>query len=266
MSPFARRAALISACLATALAASTLAAEPAPEPTEPPAAPVVTRPATAPAAEATTPEGPTVAVLYFDYAGDSEEMAVLRKGLAQMLVSDLSGLAGIRVVERERLEEVLAELELQESRKVDQRTAAKIGKLLGAKYLVLGSYFELLGTLRADARVVEVETGRVIRSFGVHGEPGDFLKLEQKLGASVGETLATQADVAPQPEEARRAVAARRPKAPKDLATKTAVRYSRALDAKDKGDVAKAKRELEAVVAEQPDFRLASAALDRLMQ
>jgi TolB-like protein len=261
-----RFAAALAACLGTTLALSALAAEPAPVPRKAPDEQVVVRPASARGAEPAAAEGPTVAVLYFDYAGENEEMAVLRKGLAQMLVSDLSGLAGIRVVERERLEAVLSELELQKSRKIDPTTAAKIGKLLGAKYLVLGSYFELLGTLRTDARVVEVETGRVIRSFGVHGKPGDFLELEQKLGVSVGEVLTTQADVKPQPDEARRTAAARRPKAPKRLATKTAVRYSRALDAKDKGDVASEKKELEAVVAEQPDFQLASAALDRLMQ
>ncbi|HEY0097105.1 MAG TPA: hypothetical protein VGB96_22445, partial [Archangium sp.] len=35
-------------------------------------------------------EKPTVAVLYFDYAGKTEEMTPLRKGLAQMLITDLS--------------------------------------------------------------------------------------------------------------------------------------------------------------------------------
>lgn len=262
--------AVISALLASTVAVSARAAEPAPEPApalvQPPAKHVVVRPAPARTAEVLTPEGPTVAVLYFDYAGESEELAALRKGLAQMLVSDLSGVAGIRVVERERLQAVLAELELQKSRKIDPRTAAKIGKLLGAKYLVLGSYFELMGTLRTDARVVDVETGRVIRSFGVHGKPEDFLELEQKLGASVGEALTAQADVKPQPEEVRCTAAATRPKAPKRLAMETAIRYSQALDAKDGGDVTGAKKELEAVVAEQPDFQLALTALDRLMQ
>ncbi|MEZ4265404.1 MAG: CsgG/HfaB family protein [Myxococcota bacterium] len=266
MSRTARCSLLLSVGLLAAFTTAASATEPEAAPSERGGDAVVARPATPEAAETAPTEGPTVAVLYFDYSGENEEMAVLRKGLAQMLVSDLSGLAGIRVVERERLEEVLAELELQKSRKIDQSTAAKIGKLLGAKYLVLGAYFELMGTLRADARVVEVETGRVIRSFGFHGKPGDFLELEQKLGVSVGEVLTSRADVKPQPEDARRTAAAKRPKAPKRLATKTALRYSRALDAKDKGDVPAAKAELQAVVAEQPDFQLASAALDRLMQ
>jgi curli biogenesis system outer membrane secretion channel CsgG len=104
---------------------------------------------------------PTVAVLYFDYQGKNEELSVLKKGIAQMLISDLSASAAFTVVERDRLEEVLAELKLGQTKAFDPASAAKIGELLGAKFLVLGGYFDVMGTLRVDARVVEVETGRV---------------------------------------------------------------------------------------------------------
>src|SRR5215475_12839350 len=85
---------------------------------------------------------PTVAVLYFDYEGKDADLALLRKGLAQMLISDLLGTPAIRVVERDRLQEVIAELKLQATNKIDQNTAVKAGKLLGARYLVLGGYFD----------------------------------------------------------------------------------------------------------------------------
>lgn len=225
------------------------------------------RPSAGPEPAPPASEGPTVAVLYFDYSGEDDSLAVLRKGLTQMLVSDLTALGGLRVVERERLEEVLAELELSKSRKIDPATAARLGKLLGARYLVMGSYFELLGTLRADARVVEVETGRIVGSFGGHGKPGEFLEVEQKLGRSLGEALTATLALPPEPHEPQPKTAARRrPKPPKRLATKTAVRYSKALDAKDKGDLKEARKELEATLAEQPDFQLATAELDRLIQ
>jgi TolB-like protein len=215
---------------------------------------------------------PTVAVLYFDYSGKDGEMAVLKKGLAQMLISDLSALDGVRLVERDRLEEILAELKLAQSGKIDTATAAKVGKLLGARYLVLGGYFDLMGTLRADARVVEVETGKVVQSTGAQGKPQDFLDLEQKLSASVAKILsakATAAVVTPEPPtttNAATATAAKPPKPPKQLATKLALRYSKALDAKDRGDKATAKKELVAVVKEQPDFRLAQLDIDKLIQ
>src|SRR5262245_53450996 len=84
--------------------------------------------AAARADKAATP--PTVAILYFDYDGKDEQMGLLRKGLAQMLISDLSSIEGITIVERDRLEAILAELKLGQSGKIDKASAAKVGKLL----------------------------------------------------------------------------------------------------------------------------------------
>jgi TolB-like protein len=211
---------------------------------------------------------PTVAVLYFDYSGKNADLAVLKKGLAQMLISDLSALDGVRLVERDRLEEILAELKLAQSGKIDPSTAAKVGKLLGARYMVLGGYFDLMDTLRADARVVEVETGKVLQSTGATGKPQDFLGVEQTLSAGIGKILAAKATVAAIADEppSKPTKSAAPPKPPAQLKTKTALRYSRALDAKDRGDKATAKKELAEVVKEQPDFRLARLDIDKLIQ
>lgn len=214
-------------------------------------------------AQAAPDARPTVAVLYFDYSGKDADMGVLRKGLAQMLISDLSQLAGVRLVERDRLEEILRELELAQSGKIDPSTAAKVGKLLGARYMVLGGYFDLMGTLRADARVVEVESGKVLQSTGAQGAPQDFLSVEQKLSQGIATILTTKAMiVAPAPTNGVQPP----PRPPAALKTKTALRYSRALDAKDRGDKATAKKELAEVVKEQPDFRLAKLDIDKLIQ
>ena len=207
------------------------------------------------------PAKPTVAVMYFDYQGKSEEMAVLRKGLAQMLISDLPGGEAYTLVERDRLQDLLEELKLNKGATVDPSTAQRVGKLLGARYLVLGGYLDLLGTLRVDARVVRVETGEVVRSVGVHGKPDDFLELEQRLAAGLAEVL--DHELSPQ-GDARGARA--RPKPPAKLKAKTALRYAKALDAKDKGDTEGAKAGMKAVLEEQPDFALAQLDLGRLMK
>ena len=54
---------------------------------------------------------PAVAVLYFDYTGQNEQLTVLKKGLAQMLISDLETFAdNCVIVERDRLEGRVAAL------------------------------------------------------------------------------------------------------------------------------------------------------------
>lgn len=138
---------------------------------------------------ATTAEPTKLAVLYFENSGNPD-LQPLRLGLAQMLITDLSGTGNYDVVERSRINELLGELELQKTSAVDQSTAVNMGKLVGAHYLVMGSYFEMMGTLRLDARVVEVETGRVV-SVGTSGPAKQLFALEKDLAGSIEGAIAT---------------------------------------------------------------------------
>ena len=75
-------------------------------------------------------------------------MALLKKGLAQMLISDLAGSDAVRIVERDRLAGDPRRAQARAvSAKIDPASAAQVGKLLGARYMVLGGYFDLGGTL-----------------------------------------------------------------------------------------------------------------------
>ena len=132
--------------------------------------------------------GPTVAVLYFDYSGKDEELSFLRKGLTQMLVTDLSQTRKLHLVERTQLEAVLTELKLNRSKKIDRASANRIGKLLGAQYLITGGYFEAGGKLRVDARVIEVETGTV-NGVGVHNDSANFMLIESELATQLESEL-----------------------------------------------------------------------------
>jgi TolB-like protein len=215
---------------------------------------------------------PTVAILYFDYDGSSEEMGFLRKGLTQMLVSDLSEVTEVDIVERVRLQDAIEELELNRTNKIDQSSASRIGKLLGARYLVMGGYFDISGTLRMDARVVEVETGKVVASLGKHGKAADFIDLEQYLAGELARVLRLQiATGKPQvggtgsgkPDDKSRP-RRKRPRRPSSLDARQAAAYGRALDAVDRGDERAAETILEDLVAKKPDFQIAALDLASL--
>jgi TolB-like protein len=143
--------------------------------------------ALAPVAGAAEPT--KLAVMYFESSASDPKLDMLRLGLAQMLITDLSGSGRYDVVERSRLNELLAELELQRTDAVDPDTAVKAGKLVGAHYMVLGSYFELMGTLRVDARVVDVETGQLV-SVGATGTTATFLDLEKQVAKALEGAIA----------------------------------------------------------------------------
>lgn len=207
---------------------------------------------------------PTVAILYFDYEKD-DELAVLKKGLTQMLISDLAGHEKVTLVERARLQDVLAELQLAQSNKTDPQTAVKVGKLLGARYIVVGGYFQVLGQLQVTARLVEVETSKTLAGMQARGKPDDFFALEQDLSGQLAKALSDK--VAAVPEAGPPAGGqARRPKKPARLPLAQAVRYARALDALDRKDKEGARQELQAVVKAQPDFELATLDLATMMK
>ena len=225
-------------------------------------------------ARAAAPPPPApVAVLYFDYSGPDEELAQLRKGLAQMLITDLSGEERLALVERLSLESVLGELQLQQTRAIDKASAVKVGKLLGARYLVLGGYVTRGETLRIDARVIRVETGVVVRAIGVNGKADDFLALEGLLAAQLQKVLveAHLADpIVPGKKAPSLAPGTRAERSaharPARLRSRTAARYGKALDLADRGARKEAQAELEAVLLDEPEFGLAKSDLARLVQ
>lgn len=239
----------------------------------PPTAPSVT-----PGVAAKQGKRATVAVLYFTYDGTDKELLVLKKGLAEMLITDLASLGTVRLVERMRLEAVLGELKLGRTKAIDKRSANRIGKLLGARYLVWGSYFKTFGAFCLTSKVIEVERGLTLPGGKACGKPADFLSLYKKVQTSLANTLETRLTVAsagsahhparatPQKRRARRKARAAKlaKRLPVRLTTQTALAYARALDAKDRGDTRLARRELKKLLREQPDFKQARVLLSSL--
>ena len=213
---------------------------------------------------------PSVAVLYFDYTGKNAELFVLKKGMAQMLISDLKpSLPCCDLVERDRLEEILKELKLSQSKHLDSKTAAKMGKLIGAQYLVMGSYFDLLGWFRIDARVVAVETGAIIGSVGEAGSADEFIKLERALARGLVAILKKMNSPKAKKRKTppRRIRKDKRPrKKGRELKVATLLKYSKALEAKDRGDKPAAVKQLKKLVGSHPHFKQALIDLNSLVQ
>ena len=130
-----------------------------------------------------------VAVIYFDNTSQEKNLDKLKKGLAGMLISDLSNVQMIDIVERDRIEEILKEQNLQKSEKVDQTSIVNIGKLLGAEIILTGAYFEMFGSFRIDARFIDVKSGEILKSEGVDGKTSNFFKLQKQLTWKVIENM-----------------------------------------------------------------------------
>lgn len=137
----------------------------------------------------------TLAVLYFDNNSltKKDEMDPLRKGLADMLITELNKIDQFQVVERSRLQQMLEEMKLGQSGLLDSQSAVQVGKMLGAQNLLLGSFMHLLdGQMRIDVRIVNVETGVTVKAEEVTGKPRDLYKMVQNLVIKISDNLAVK--------------------------------------------------------------------------
>ena len=89
----------------------------------------------------------SVAVFEFKEAGLVDlsyyQKRDLLHGLSQMIASKLAADPGIKVVERDRIEDILREQRFQQSRHVDESTAVEMGRLIGADVIIMGTLNEV---------------------------------------------------------------------------------------------------------------------------
>jgi len=111
---------------------------------------------------------PGIAVFPFtnggSYGQGKEDFDALERGIAGMMISELSQNPAARVVERQEIQRLIDEQNLVGQNRVDPQTAAKIGKLVGARYVVAGTFIDFYGDFRVDVRLVNVETGEIIKT------------------------------------------------------------------------------------------------------
>lgn len=109
-----------------------------------------------------------IAVLPFNNGGSygqgKEDFDALERGIAGMMISELSQNPAARLVERQEVQRLVDEQNLGAQGRVDPQTASKIGKLVGARYMVMGTFVDFYGDFRVDVRLINTETGEVVKT------------------------------------------------------------------------------------------------------
>lgn len=198
-----------------------------------------------------------IAVIYFENTSGDATLDKLKKGIADMMITDLSNINMISIVERDRLEEILKEQKLNNSKDFDPNTASKLGKLLGAEIILTGGYFEMMGSLRVDARFIDVQTGKILKSDGVDGTTSSFFKLQKQLTWKIIKNLDTKVS------EEEKSFINKQEKETK-ISFEDAQKYSEALDYFDKGNLSKSKQILNTLLKKYPNFQSAKQSLSKI--
>ena len=193
----------------------------------------------------------TVAVLYFDNTSMTDRVGndTSKKLITDVLITNLATVPGLAVVERSRLEDVLTELSVGTSELADRETQLRIGRLLGARTLLVGDYSVLGSILQINGRVIDVETARTVYSAEVMGPDNQIFQLAWMLVAKISTGLGAELPDAPKPGR---------------LGPSVAPVYSQGLDLLDSGDYAGARRVFEQVLEDDPGNAGAQARIEEI--
>jgi len=200
----------------------------------------------------------TIAILDFDNnsIGDKGELDPLGKGFAEMLITDLSKLVSLKVVEREKIQWILKELELQQTEAFDKTTAVRIGKQLGVHSVLFGSFIKFKEKMRIDARLIKTETSELIKAEEITGKADDFIELESKLALKIAKNLDVEVSKHEKSEIENKK---------DEISLDALLEYCHGVKYMDQGDYKKACAKFEEALTISPNYIKARKRLEALM-
>jgi len=195
-----------------------------------------------------------VSVLPFLVSERDTLLRPLSYAMSSFLLGDLSRSPQLQMVERERIDAIYRELSLVDEGATDPRTAPRVGKLVGARRVVVGSITPAgNGQVVISARVVDVLSGTVQEVSGGTATLDRIFDAEKALAFrlldQLGVTL-TPAERASIEQKQTTNVAA-------------AVAFGRGAEAEARGDAAAAVRAFQDAARLDIGFSAARAAASR---
>ena len=206
---------------------------------------------------------PGVAILPFGNGGSigatKENLEALSVGLQQTMITELSVNPGIRLVDRSQIQKLISEQDLGAGGRVDAATAAKIGKLVGAKYMVDCGFIDLNTQFRLDCHMINVETSEIFNPQKASDKRDNMFTLITEVAGK----LSTGAHLPALPRQAmeqhQQQQQTRGAPSPEALTF-----YSRALVYADRGDKTHATEYFNRAIAAFPNYTEAKAGLAQL--
>ncbi len=196
-----------------------------------------------------------VAVLYFLNLNKENALTPLQKGLTEMLITDLSQVKDLVVIERARLQSLMEEMGLGMSGLVNSANAPRVGKLLGASKIIHGGLVQLADKqIRIDAGYTDVKHNQTGASSSTTGSLNNLFKMEKDIAFKVIDGMGIQ-------------LSAGERKAIEKVPTSNLLAfmyYCRALDQEDKGLFKDAANSYNSALQKDPGFEKAMQGAQRV--
>ena len=136
-------------------------------------------------------EESVIAVLRFENKSTFDRLDPFEVALPYMLISDLSKISSIQLVERDKIDKLMAETGLAEKELMNPATMQRAGKALGADFIITGSFQEEIESgmaiedmceseLNLSVQVRNVANGKIVKEIKVSGKTKEFFKIEKE--------------------------------------------------------------------------------------
>ena len=203
---------------------------------------------------------PGIAVFPFtnggSYGQGKEDFEALERGIAGMMISELAQNPAARVVERQEVQRLIDEQNLTAQNRVDPQTAAKVGRLVGARYVVAGTFIDFYGDFRVDVRLVNVETGEIIKTESERMQRDHMFDIIRNIAARLMRDANLPALQRPAGDQ----------RMGRQVPTEALTYYSRALLYQDRGLKDRAVEMFNRALAIFPDYAEAQEGLQRVQR
>ncbi len=129
-----------------------------------------------------------IAILELDFLQRSSRSEPLGRMVSEFLTTSAANTGAFSIVERSLLNKVMKELELEQSGLVEESQAREIGRMVGADAVLTGSVSKLGSSMRIDARLINVETGKIMAAASELTQ-GDLASLSRATDSLIRKLL-----------------------------------------------------------------------------
>ena len=197
----------------------------------------------------------SIAILYFQNKTGDSGLDLLQKGLAFMLITDLSKLERLQVVERARLQALTEEMGFGVSGLVDPDTSPRMGRLVGAQWIAGGDILARGDVpIHVESNLLDVPGPYILGQPAAEGMLEQLFRIEKDLLFEIIDLLKIQLT----PEERAEL------EKPISMDIEALFDLFRGLNASDEGDYEQAEAYYDSAINRDPGMTAAWESLNEL--
>ncbi len=196
----------------------------------------------------------TVSVGDFSVETDRQGYRYIGKGVSRLVAGELGKTNGISLVERDQILKIIDEQKMSLTGLTDESQQIEIGKMLSARYIVLGEIIDMMNSFLLSVRMIDVETGKIVWQE----EKAESLENYDYIGAYFAGSIAKSLDLKVADSTSSKI------STPKQKNEQAVIALSDGLAAYDEGDRETAKEKLSAAKTLDPESEVIAYYLAKL--